>query len=194
MKIAADSALPLELLPYPGQPAPAGLRLTAAAGWLELGADAGHGAERGLGLRWRLEGDLSAVQLPEATAAPERRDGLWEHSCFEAFLAASGEPAYVELNLSPAGHWNLYQLDAYRSGLRPDLAVTALPSRRRQGPGWLELALELPVACLPAGAAGLELAITAVLQQPGGVCSYWALAHAGPEPDFHRRESFVHSL
>jgi hypothetical protein len=189
MSAASGSPLPLELRPFPGQEAPAGLQLTAAASWrLE---PVGVGA---LALRWRLQGDLGALLLPHAAAAPERRDGLWEHTCFEAFLGRRGEESYQELNVSPAGHWNLYRLAGYRSGLRPDPSLAALASRRCDAPDLLELALELPASLLPALPGELELAITAVLQQRDGRCSFWALAHSGAEPDFHRRESFVHSL
>jgi hypothetical protein len=44
---------------------------------------------------------------------------------------------------------------------------------------------ELTVAGLP-----LELSLTAVIDQVGQGVSYWALAHTGAEPDFHRRDSF----
>lgn len=186
---------PLELCPFPGERFPPGLRLTASAAWQPaLEAAARPTEPPALALRWRLEGELGGLLLPESAAAPERRDGLWEHSCFEAFLGRRGDAAYTELNLSPAGHWNLYRLEGYRSGLEPDPRAEALPGRRQAGPGWLELALELPAALLPAGPGQLELAITAVLEACTGSCSYWALAHAGAEPDFHRRESFVHSL
>lgn len=184
--MSAATALPLRLRPFPGEASPAGLRLTASAAW-QPGPPA-------LALRWRLEGELGDLRLPEVAAAPERRDGLWEHTCFEAFLGRRGDGAYGEINLSPAGHWNLYRLEGYRSGLHPDPQAVALPSLRFEGPQWLELALELPASLLPAGPGNLELAITAVLEDRAGSCSYWALAHTGSEPDFHRRESFVHSL
>jgi hypothetical protein len=36
----------------------------------------------------------------------------------------------------------------------------------------------------------LEISLTAVIDQVGQGVSYWALAHTGAEPDFHRRDSF----
>jgi hypothetical protein len=35
------------------------------------------------------------------------------------------------------------------------------------------------------------LIVTAVLDDVSHGCSYWAWRHSGPEPDFHRRESFL---
>ncbi|MEB3264615.1 MAG: hypothetical protein VKJ66_09615 [Synechococcus sp.] len=39
--------------------------------------------------------------------------------------------------------------------------------------------------------APLRIGVTAVLEDRRGGISYWALAHTGPEPDFHRRDSFL---
>jgi len=61
------------------------------------------GVERvagGLRFAYRVVGDLAAVRVPPP--APARRtDRLWEHTCFEAFVAVDGEPGYVELNAAP---------------------------------------------------------------------------------------------
>jgi len=37
----------------------------------------------------------------------------------------------------------------------------------------------------------LHVCISAVIKSRTGTFTYWALAHPGPEPDFHTRESFV---
>jgi hypothetical protein len=46
---------------------------------------------------------------------------------------------------------------------------------------------------VPAGRA-LEAGIAAVLKLAGAGVSYWALTHAGPQADFHRRDSFIVQL
>jgi hypothetical protein len=40
----------------------------------------------------------------------------------------------------------------------------------------------------------VEVALAAVLAEPGGSRSFWARRHDAPEPDFHRRESFAVTL
>ncbi|MFO7627932.1 MAG: DOMON-like domain-containing protein [Prochlorococcaceae cyanobacterium] len=153
-------------------------------------------------LHYRLSGPLQELLIPAPAASAERRDGLWQTTCFEAFLAEAGSETYWELNLSPAGHWNLYRLDGYRKGLAPEAALSALPlqlgspqpAAEDLTQGLLELQLELPLPPALAGAGHLELAITAVLQQRDLSLSYWALAHPGPEPDFHRRDGFLLEL
>lgn len=148
-----------------------------------------------LRVHYELSGDLASVLLPHpAAGSPERRDGLWEHTCFELFLAAEGAAAYWEMNLAPSGDWNLYRLDNYRQGLRPEPDRHALPftiSRRAEGlvlTVELSLPEELAQACRE---RPLRLGVTAVIEQQGGALSYWALAHGGPEADFHRREDFL---
>jgi hypothetical protein len=60
----------------------------------------------------------------------------------------------------------------------------------------LEVAVELDLGEMAGGdepgVAGLplEVSLTAVIEQVVQGVSYWALAHTGAEPDFHRRDSF----
>lgn len=144
-----------------------------------------------LELHYRLEHAGSNLILPAAAAAPERRDGLWQHTCFEAFLSQRGLPGYWEINLSPSGHWNVYRLSSYRENLQPEPAVTQLPLLVHHSATGLELRYSLPLASLLNAAEPLELSVTAVLEQTGSGCSYWAWQHSGAEPDFHRRDSFT---
>jgi hypothetical protein len=125
--------------------------------------------------------------------APERRDGLWQHTCLELFLAVAGEQPYWEFNLSPDGSWNVYRLEAYRSGLRADEDIQSLPFRCHHQPG----RLSLEMGCtLPAGlqaAGSLEWNATAVLEHAGGHLSTWALQHPPEAADFHRRSHWCSS-
>ena len=178
---AAPAAHPFQLQPFPGEPAPAGLA---------IGGSASRDGQC-LNLRYRLSGPLQPLRLPEPAATPRRRDELWQSTCLEGFLALPGDPGYWELNVCPSGDWNLYRLDAYRQGLRPEPDATApLLQRRIKGQG-LELSVSLPLPPRLATATGLELGITAVIATGEGELSYWALRHPGEQADFHRREGFT---
>ena len=169
------------LVPFGADPAAAPFRLEATA--------RREGAS--LQLRYDLRGPLEQLRLPPPAPTPERRDGLWEGTCFEAFLAETGAEGYRELNLSPAGHWNLYRLDGYRRGLRPDPQVQALPFQHTMAADHLQLTLTLDLTPLDLAQAVLELALTTVLQHGDGSCSFLALSHPGAEADFHRRDGFL---
>lgn len=148
-----------------------------------------------LTLDYCLQGPLGTLLLPDPSPAPERRDGLWQHTCLEAFLAPE-EPgeAYWELNLSPSGDWNFYGLSGYRRGLRPQALGAAPTVERLRSGGQSEDRIVFTVRCPlppPLVEAPLRIGITAVLEDRQGGLSYWALAHTGPEADFHRRDSFL---
>ncbi|MFY8149889.1 MAG: DOMON-like domain-containing protein [Prochlorococcaceae cyanobacterium] len=147
-----------------------------------------------LHLRYALEGPLDLLLLPDRAPEPRRLDGLWEHTCLEAFLAPAGDPeAYWELNVSPSGDWNLYRLQGYRLGLEPEpaAAVPSLESHPSAAAGLFDVRCSLPA---PLAEAPLQLGVTAVLEHRSGALSYWALHHPGPEADFHRRDSFLLKL
>ncbi len=144
-----------------------------------------------LHLRYALEGPLDQLLLPHPEPEPSRRDGLWEHTCLEAFLAPAADPeAYWELNVSPSGDWNLYRLQGYRLGLEPEPAAAApsLESHLSAADGLFDVRCSLPA---PLAEAPLQLGVTAVLEHRIGRLSYWALHHPGPEADFHRRDAFL---
>jgi hypothetical protein len=145
-------------------------------------------------LTWRQGrgDDGQAIVWPAAAdGPPQRRDGLWQHTCLEVFVAAAELPCYWEFNLAPNGDWAAYRLDGYRQGLRPEPAYSALTVDSSPGPGRFTLALD----CLlpPPIKAGQRLlvAVSAVLEHRSGELSYWALHHGGSEPDFHRRDGFL---
>jgi hypothetical protein len=143
-----------------------------------------------LAVTYRLHDPHGSLAMPTPSASPQRCDGLWQATCAELFLARPGQTAYREFNLSPSGDWNVYQLQDYRQGLRPDPAWTALPLTRHDSQGMVQLQLN---TCLPPDLSEtpvIEVAITAVLQGRDGACGYWALRHPGPEADFHRRDGF----
>ena len=74
--------------------------------------------------------------------------------------------------------------------------AAAPPWQVRRTARELEVAVDLDLGEVAggdeSGVAGLplEVSLTAVTDQVGQGASYWALAHTGAEPDFHRRDSF----
>jgi hypothetical protein len=177
--------VPFHLVPFPGAPSPAGLTLTGSA----------RRSEGRLRLHYRLEGGLGQLRIPAPDSAVQRRDGLWQGTCLECFLARPGDERYWEVNLSPAGHWNVYRLEGYRQGLTPESAFAKAPAiERNEGPGMLELTVALTLPPPLAQASALEVGITAVIAGRDGALSYWALRHPGPQADFHRREGFALNL
>ena len=155
--------------------------------------DARLSAADELSLAFDVQGDLSRVSVPTA-GAPVRADRLWEHTCFEAFVGAPGS-VYFELDCSPAGSWNLYRFDDYRSGMHPADAEPPVTTLRRNGHR-LELGVTLALGALTELQAAERLAVglAAVIEAADGTRSYWALTHCAAKPDFHVRAGFALGL
>ena len=140
-----------------------------------------------LHLRYIATGDMARVVWP-GNAAPDRTDGLWKHSCFEAFRRTETDTGYQEYNFSPSSAWAAYEFAAYRKGGK-DLALSVRPQIWLDaGHDWLALEVEAEV---PALAAPWQFNLTAVIEESGGHKSYWALKHGDGPPDFHDPACFL---
>ena len=145
-----------------------------------------------LKLRYVLRGAMSDVRLPPATASA-RADELWRHTCFEAFIRASPNAGYYELNFSPSGQWAAYQFSGYRSGMQVANEITEVPIKMRSSPDGCALQASLSLdqfRDLPRDRSW-RLGLSAVIEDATGRISYWALAHPSGKPDFHHADSFT---
>lgn len=140
-----------------------------------------------LRLRYTLLGRIADLRVPSQTE-PARRDELWKHTCFEAFVAPVDGTAYREFNFAPSREWAAYDFSAYRVN-RGGLPAAAPSIAVSQDAERLTLDAEFATDFLPDRAG--RLGLTAVIETQDGAISYWALAHAADRPDFHRAESFT---
>jgi hypothetical protein len=147
-----------------------------------------------LTIHYVLLGHLGELVIPAPADVAARKNGLWEKTCFEFFLAVKDAPQYWEFNLSPAGHWNVYRFAAYRQGMQEEAAFRSLPLNIRKQTDSLSLALEFDLSMIVPADQDLEVAISAVVKHREGKATHWALTHRGPQADFHRRDSFIVEL
>ena len=144
-----------------------------------------------MSISYFVQGDLPRLRVPKQMP-PDFADGLWKHTCFEAFLARAGSSEYRELNFSPAGQWAAYHFDSYRQGMRPLELATPPRVTVRQARGLLEL--EALVRLPPAGTGLVKLALCAVVEEESGTLHYWAARHPAGKPDFHHPEGYILEL
>lgn len=170
-----------QLHPHPDFPGPKGVNLSVDW-WLD--------AEDTLTIAYHVTDPKARILWP--TPAQGRTDGLWQHTCFEAFIGSTSGPAYAEFNLAPSGAWAAYAFDDYRAGMR-DLPVSSNPQMAGEGADWTAT---IPLAGLDAllGPAPWRLAITAVIEATDEARSYWSLAHPPGKPDFHHPDCFAARL
>ena len=144
----------------------------------------------GLHLRYRLTGPVERVRLPRP-GVPVRRDGLWQHTCFEMFTRAGQGSDYCEFNFSPSREWAAYRFDSYREGMAA-LDVARPTIRAQSDRCRFELSVTVEGGSLIEAAA---LNLAAVIEETSGRKSFWALRHPpeGP-PDFHHPDCFALTL
>lgn len=168
------------LAPHPALPAPI---------FGEVSVSVAHHAAEGLLLTFHLP--VAGLALP-TLAAPGPADHLWQHTCCEAFISAANSQHYREFNFSPSRQWAVYDFEAYRQRIDQAAALTGPTIACRQGEDCLILTAGLAPQLLPP--TPFQLGLCAVLETLAGEKSYWALVHPAPQPDFHRRESFLLSI
>jgi hypothetical protein len=146
-----------------------------------------------LRLEYRLTGDLARLAIPRR-GLPQRAERLWEHTCFEAFVAAGAGTGYYELNFSPSTEWAAYELDGYRHGMRP-LALAQPPLIAvAETANELRVTASVEIDALAAAPWPRRVGLTAVVVDRGGGRGYYALRHPRDKPDFHDAASFAVSL
>ena len=161
-------------------------QIEARAGWTE---------DNALALAYVLKGDLLRLRIPPLQP-PLRADHLWQHTCFEAFVAPEGGVEYWEFNFAPSGQWAAYQFQRYRDGISLEDDVPAPKITVRNLTDGLDLHAIVYFDRLRTFRSGvhLKLALSAVIEDQNGMLSYWALWHPAGKPDFHHRDSFVLGL
>jgi hypothetical protein len=148
--------------------------------------------DEALDLKFMLTGDLSRLRIPP-TRSPRRADRLWEHTCFEAFMAMNDKREYYEFNFAPSREWAAYVFRSYRDGepcvnpeLEPRIVVRSAGDR-------LALDALIHPRMIPPG-VDLRLGLSAVIEEKHGILSYWALKHPAGKPDFHHSDGFALNL
>ena len=175
----------LTLEPHPHSSAPA----------IAIAAEARRRPGGRLDLHYRVTGEVANILLPPS-AKPERVDGLWRHSCFEAFVRAAAEAGYVELNLSPSGQWAAYRFSDYRAGMAEAEEVPAPEIQLGMDAAGFELSATVDLGEALGLLADLpwQVGLAAVIEDREGGVSHWALTHSAGVPDFHHRDGFALEL
>ncbi|GAB4245471.1 MAG: hypothetical protein OHK0028_23460 [Deltaproteobacteria bacterium] len=181
-----DSVPPkrFSLKPFPGERNPAD---AAIGGTIARTGDL-------LSVRFEIRGNLALLSIPPPSESPERRDRLWETTCLELFAGTAETEGYLECNLSPSGHWNVYRFARYREGMAREDAIPSLPFQVRNARNTIRISLDLAIGRVVPPGKTLQIGAAAVLRAADGGISRWALAHPRPVPDFHDRNGFVLTL
>lgn len=143
-------------------------------------------------LRYMVDVPEEAIDLP-GPANPERIDGLWQSTCFEAFARSEEGQAYTEYNFSPSSQWAAYAFDGYRSEMRAR-TLRKVPEVWLEGASsWFAIEVEAELQDADADKP-IDLGLSAIIEERDGTKSYWALRHPLGQPDFHHPDCFALTL
>lgn len=133
-----------------------------------------------------LQGPMNQFLCP-SPEEPTRQDDLWKSTCLEAFLGQKNG-AYLEINCSPSGHWNAYEFDSYRKGMRPAKHITVRLTRMEkddeQARFFIQVISEKELELS-------EVGLSMVLESTNHEKSHWALRHPAAQADFHNAEGWI---
>ena len=173
----------LNLVPHPSTPPVQPLKL-----WASVDHAAGFGATATLNIWFGIGAPLERFAIPAGDGV--RRDGLWQATCFEAFLNREGAASYQEWNFAPSGDWAAYDFTSYRDGMTEAEVANPPYIRVEDNLTWWTVGATIAV---PTGVSRC-LGLSAVIEEADGTKSYWALAHHGAKPDFHDPGCFTARL
>jgi len=138
----------------------------------------------GLRIRYFLDGDVSAIAMPPM-APPRQTDGLWQHTCFEAFIGGQGSRAYCEFNFSPSTEWRPTFLGLSRGHVpieytNPPTVAASITEDRIA----LEAVIPLEALLALPGDGTLLLGLAAVIETRTATCrtGRWHIAPKSPTP------------
>jgi hypothetical protein len=147
-----------------------------------------------LEIAYSLEGNLSRIRLQPSSEAEDPVE-LWQHTCFEAFIAIEHQRAYHEFNFAPSREWRVHSFRAYRqrdAARSPNGFGSPIIDVRVAG---YRLGLDVRIALASLSelhsASALRLGLSSIIEPCNGALSYWALCHPGAKPDFHHPKAFA---
>ena len=147
-----------------------------------------------LAIEYSLGGEIDKLLIPTQRAL-RHADNLWQHTCFEVFIAAPDNESYLEFNFAPSGEWAIYRFDSYRYAMSAiDTPPPIIATTRSANNLVVNVTVDLDNFPDVKNCAELRVGLSAVIEDNKGALSYWALAHAPGKPDFHHRDSFALTL
>jgi hypothetical protein len=149
-------------------------------------------ADGELQIGYRLEGDIPRIRIPSAATATVATQ-LWQHTCFEAFIAVEGFGSYHEFNFAPSGERTVQAFRGYRDAVRSASPTPPMHIAAQVTDQLLELETSIRLESLSASHqhSVLRLGLSAVVEAGDGTLSYWALQHRAARPDFHDANTFA---
>ena len=137
-----------------------------------------------LNISYQIKGDLSQIRWPDDVQAS---DTLWEHTCFEYFIAAFDDDHYYEFNQAPSGAWACHEFSRYRTNMTVSTNIVADKFLMSLDEKTCQAQLEVAFPITP----DFQLGLSVILEDLNAELHYFSLSHPPDKPDFHAREHYA---
>lgn len=137
-----------------------------------------------MNISFQINGDLDQIRWPDHV---QTNDALWEHTCFEYFIAAVDDEHYFEFNQAPSGAWTSYRFSRYRTDRSIDENIVADKFLMSLDEKTCDVELEVAFP----QASEFQLGLSVILEDMNAQLHYFSLSHPLDKPDFHAREHYT---
>lgn len=138
--------------------------------------------------------DLKNEIVFNQVQAAKRQMGLWQHTCFEAFIKPIQDFSttnYYEVNFSDSGAWNLFHFTNYREPQPPQelskADLVCIDVQKNANGGLAKAIFKIK----DANFQQVKISLCAVVVTKTLGTTYWSFKHADSKPNFHHFESFI---
>jgi glutaredoxin-related protein len=142
-------------------------------------------------ISYKLQGDLSSIELGDGNPKHAREIKLWEKTCFELFIKDNNN-SYIEFNFSPDFEWNCFYFEKKGNALEEYKKMELVKFDILFSNEVVHVIVELHNNMFPDHFfdGSLSAGISSVIKSKNGILSYWALSHEDQRPNFHHFDSF----
>ncbi len=132
---------------------------------------------------------LPGVVWPQPDTKPQRKDNLWQSTCFECFIGTSGAESYLEINASPRGDWQVYDFTSYRELTSTTKRVSVQVETNNYSTKEKSIVMNIDLGSTSFvtrnASENWKISVSVVLKRESGDHLYYASSHPSPKPDFH---------
>lgn len=131
---------------------------------------------------------------------PSRRNELWKHTCFEAFLKLPQTTHYFEINQNQSKDWNVYEFSEYRTGMQESkhLMLMQLSTQKSEPQHKTKIISEYQWSqnfLSQNNFETLQVGLCAVIESVHQTIDYYGITHSNKDqPDFHHFNSYKYTL
>lgn len=123
----------------------------------------------------------------------ERKIGLWEGTCFEAFIKDPKSERYLEFNFSGTGLWNCFYFEEKGQELKEHVSLQISSHRFISRPRKRIFSFSIPKKDIDFLMSNhqLDIGLSTILMDDDEHKEYFSIKHLKDKPDFHDENTYL---